>query len=178
MLNAAVARIYSEAIFLIALEKKSWEEINKSFEEAVAVFSSDSELKKVFISPVIPAKAKHNIIDGVFAFLQKDMRNLLHVLVNKHRERCLNDIYDGYLKLLDGREKIVNVEVYSSSALDAERVKKLSSALADMLKSKIKIEEKVYPDLIGGVVVKTQDRLIDGSLRNYIDQIKEKLIKS
>lgn len=175
MINVTVARIYAEAIFLIASEKNKQEEFKKNLEEVKSVFSSNFELQKIFISPVIPAKVKHNIINGVFNSMSEDTVNLLHVLVKKHREKMLSSILEEYLKILDAQDKVLNVELYSAAKLTGEQKDNLARELKEVLKSKIKIEEKVYPDLIGGIIVKTDDRVIDGSLRNYIDQIKEKL---
>lgn len=177
MINITVARIYAEAVFLIASEKNKQEEFEKDLEEMKSIFSSNLELQKIFISPVIPAKVKHNIVNSIFNSMPEDIVNLLHVLVRNHREKMLNYIFEEYLKILDAQNKVLNVELYSAAKLTGEQKDNLTRELKEVLKSKIKIEEKIYPDLIGGIIVKTDDRVIDGSLRNYIEKFKEKLIK-
>lgn len=178
MIDITAAGIYAEAVFLIALEKNKTEEFKKNLEEIKSVFSSNEKLSKIFTSPVIPARVKHNIIDEILASSQKEIVDFLHVLIKKHRENLLEGVVDEYLKILDAQNKITSVEVYSAARLTPEQKDRLSQELNEVLKSKIKIEEKVYPDLIGGIIVKTEDRVIDGSLRNYIEKFKEKLIKT
>lgn len=178
MVDITVAKIYAEAVFLIALEKNKTEEFKKNLEEIKSVFSSNEELRKIFTIPVIPARVKHNIVNDIFASSQEDILNLLHVLIKKHRENLLDSVVNEYLKILDAQDKILSVEVYSAEKLTPEQKDKLSRELKEVLKSKIKMEEKVYPDLIGGIIVKTDDRVIDGSLRNYIEKFREKLIKA
>jgi len=178
MVDITVAKIYAEAVFLTASEKNKTEEFKKNLEEIKSVFSSNGELVKIFTVPVVPARVKHNIVNEIFVSSQKDILNFLHVLIKKHRENLLGSVVDEYLKILDAQDKVLSVEVYSAAKLTLEQKDKLSRELKEVLKSKIKIEEKVYPDLIGGIIIKTDDRVIDGSLRNYIEKFKEKLIKT
>lgn len=176
MVYTTIAKIYAEAVFLISSQFSAYEEFKKAFEDIKIVFYSSPDLKKIFISPVVPNKIKHGIIDEVFSFVPKGILNLMHILINKHREKILDAISEEYLKILDAREKVTNVELYSAQALNNEQKNKLSDMLSQLLKSNIKIEEKICPELIGGIVIKTEDRVIDGSLKNYIEKFKEKII--
>lgn len=177
MLDTTVAKIYAEALFLAASDKKQVREYAGALISLRQLFAESPEFYGVFTSPIIDKQIKHKIIDGVCKGFPADVVNLLHVLVIKHREKIFGGIISEYLKIIEEQDRVVPVEVVSAAALTEGQKKEISDMLSGALQRKIKIEEKVNADIVGGIIVKTEDLIIDGSLKNYLEQFRERLVR-
>lgn len=177
MIYTTVAKIYAEAVFMIASETKKISEYRESLKNINDIFAAQEELAVIFISPAIPKQVKNKIIDEVFKDEEPLVLNFLHILIDKHREKILNAVISEYAKLIDRREELVRVEVLSAQGLSYEHKKAITDLLTRGLGRKVELEERVTPGIIGGIVLKTEEAVIDGSLKKYLEQFKEQLIK-
>ena len=89
----------------------------------------------------------------------------------------LQDIYKAYLALLDKEENILEVEVLSAISLPEELRVKLEEKLKTLSGSKIRIKEQVDPEIIGGLIIKIGDRLIDGSIRKDLESLRNQIVQ-
>jgi F-type H+-transporting ATPase subunit delta len=96
-------------------------------------------------------------------------------LFDKGRIRYLKDIYAFYEKLTDELANIVRADVISASELPEEAVGKIRASLSEKTGKEVKMNVKVDPALIGGVVTKIGDLVLDGSVRSQLMSLKESL---
>ncbi|MFH1454172.1 MAG: ATP synthase F1 subunit delta [Armatimonadota bacterium] len=177
MVDITIAKVYAEALFLMALEKNKIEEYKKILTDVNDVFSKNMELRGVFNCAVISKQVKNNIISQIFKDTDQDIVNFLHVLVKKRREKTLPVIVKEYSSIIDDYNKVLKVQAYTPYKLTDEQKKNIITSLyktSGTKPGKIEVEEVILPELIGGIVVKAGDVVIDGSLRNYLEQFREK----
>jgi len=103
--------------------------------------------------------------------------NLVYLLISKGRVGMLPDIADEYRRLVDEYNGIERAEITTAVPIDDAARLKLSEKLSDITGKKVIIEsENVNPDIIAGIIVKVAGKLIDGSTRGRLKELKKELI--
>ncbi len=170
-----VAKRYGLAIFELAIEKGFLEELLQALEGASAVFD-DPEVREFFKNPLIPVAEKKSAIEKMVDSDREEIKNFFELLLKKNRILFLPEIYEYVLELKLQRENKVPVEVVSAFELDESELEKIAESVKKLLGADVIVSTSVDPTLIGGVIVKFRDVVIDGSLRRYLTEIK-KIIK-
>ena len=167
-------RRYAEAAFEIALRDDTVEEWRADLDRAAATLDS-AELGATLANPALPLRQRVEIIQGVFADLSDPVRNLVLLLLRRGRIRQLPRVAAEFRRLDDMRNNTVHATAVSASPLDDAEVQAITARLEQMSGSRVVLETSVDPDLIGGVLVRIGDRLIDGSVRGRLERLRNKL---
>ena len=171
-----VASKYSNALFSLGKEKDNLIELKEGLAEFWEVVEENEELKKVLFHQRILAEEKKNIIEKVFAEdMQKDLLHFIYILIEKRREYHLESIIKAFNAHVDREERILNVEVTSTVEMKESSLDKLKNKLNELLDYNIRINNIVNKDIIGGLVLKVEDYIIDGSLSYELKQLEQKL---
>lgn len=176
MNNKTVAKRYAQALLQIAQERNSLDLFEKEINDCLASISADQHLKHIWFSERITPGDKKEVIKGLF---QKKVSviiiNFLMVLVDKNREEYLPDIFREYRRLADITRNIVDAEVRSAVQLTDKDFNELQGKLSAMTGKNVRLQVKIDPNLIGGLVVKIGDKVIDGSVVKRLAIMKKKL---
>ena len=167
-------RRYAEAAFEIALRDGTVQPWRAELERAAAELDN-AELSETLANPAIPIHERVDIVQRVFADLGDPVRNLLLLLLRRGRIRQLSRVAAEYRRLDDKRNNIVHAIATSASPLDDAEIRAITARLEQMSGGQVALETAVDPDLIGGVVVRIGDRLIDGSVRGRLERLRNKL---
>lgn len=173
MKNSVLTDRYAKALFEIAVENNAVDEFNDDLASLVGVFQENQKLVEIFEHPRLPKKDKNQIIDDFhnIIFENQYIKNFLHLLVQKKREKQLEGIFESWREMYNSYKKIMPVEVISASKLSDEQMEKLKSNLATKLKREPIINMIIEPRLLGGIIVKYQDKIIDGSVLKQVKQL-------
>jgi F-type H+-transporting ATPase subunit delta len=104
--------------------------------------------------------------------------NFLLMVIGKRREAQIPAIYHAFLELANDARGIVEVEVRSAIPLPDETVRNLEAKLVKHLGKRVKFQTQVAPELLGGLVVRVGDELMDGSVRTRLQRMRDRLIHS
>ncbi|MFZ5813738.1 MAG: F0F1 ATP synthase subunit delta [Bacillota bacterium] len=179
MLNQAVARRYARALFDLAQEKGQLDQVAKELELVAAMIQTDGYLRAVMNDVLISPNQKHSLVTKVFGGKVSPLvLNFLYVVVRKRREAHLPEMYRAFMDLANEAQGVVEVEVRSAFELPEETVKNLEGKLVAKLGKRVKFQTQVAPELIGGLVVRVGDTLMDGSVRTRLRRMRERLISS
>ncbi len=141
------------------------------------ITSQSKDLVAVMENPGIDDKTKNEILDSVFSGQINDkIINFLKVLINKKRFNELNNIIQAYSDELDKINNIKRVEVISAVELSNEQMQKLTEKLQNKLKKNVIITRSLDRDIIGGLVIKIDDDVIDNSLKNKLENLSKNII--
>jgi len=175
--DPAVAHIYAEALLEAARRAGTTDQV---FEQADAIyrcFRKDSRLRRFLESPRIPKEGKHRVIDRVFrARVEPLLLNLIHVMLRNNRIENLDDTLRLVYELVEESRGIIPAAVTTAVGLTEEQRGRLQRTLASRLDLRFDIRFRVDPDILGGVIFKYRDRLIDGSLRFDLQELQERLM--
>lgn len=174
-----VARRYARALFEEARARGQAEAIDADVALLYESFTASRELARVFESPVIPREKKKKIIETLFGGrLQPLTVRFLELLVEKERESLLPAIVAAYRTLLDEEQGIIEAQVRTAFPLDEAGAQPLVAKLERLTGKKIRLQLQQDPSLIGGVVVRVGDTVYDGSVRQQLTALRERLRRS
>lgn len=172
-----VAQTYANALFSLALDENNDEEILVQLNDIFSVIERDDSLIKLMINRNITKNEKKNIIISLFeGKVNKILLNFLKLLVDKSRINQLKEICKEYKKQYYFHYKIKEAKVYSSSELSDEKIEELKKSLEEKYNSKFIINTFVDENLIAGLKVVIGDLVIDGSISNKLNRMKESII--
>lgn len=145
----------------------------KTLNEAIKQVDESGQF---FENPLIPKEKKKEIIKKTFQDkINQKCLNLLLLLIDKQRFYILSDIQNELTKIVNKNKGIVVAEISSAAQLDTQTTEKIKERLEATFK-KVSIEPKVEPELIGGIVVKINDLVYDGSIKGRIESLKRRLL--
>jgi F-type H+-transporting ATPase subunit delta len=179
MLNQAVARRYASALFDLAQEKGLVDQVDQEFGMVVQMADANPQLRAVVNDVLMSPEVKSDLIQKLFTGkISPLVLNFLLVVVRKRREAFFPQMYRSYLDLANEARGIVEVEVRSAVPLPEELAQTLEHKLVARLGKRVKFQTQVAPELIGGLVVRVGDELMDGSVRTRLRRMRERLTRS
>jgi F-type H+-transporting ATPase subunit delta len=179
MIGGNLARRYARALLAIGGEEGNTRRILEETERFVALVTEIPLLGETLEAAHINRRDKKTALEASlapFAFLPST-RNFLFLLVDKRRMNILSPIVTELRRLIEQSEGIERVEISVPMPLSGAQRDLLQSALEGQTGKKVVLEEKVEPDVLGGMVVKVGSTVYDGSARTQIQQIRENLEK-
>lgn len=179
MLTNQLAVTYAQAIYELASEKGMLEAVEKQLRQVEETVKGHEDLATLLYHPRVPVQAKKETINRVFGMSLADfVKNFLLLLVDKRRETALPAIVSEYVKLANKARNIIEAEVISAMELTVEQEQQLIAKLAQTTGHNVIIKTAVDASLIGGVIVKIGDKLIDGSVARQLKAMEEALRKT
>ena len=176
-MNGVVASRYAEALADVAQAHKNEDEVKRDLGAFAAALSSSADLENFLASPAAGREAKQKAIGEIAARmnLAPEVRNLLFVLVDHGRMRALGEIRQAFGKELNARLGIAEAEVTSARELSAQEKEELTAALAQETGKKIEAHYAEDKTLLGGVRVRIGSVVYDGTVRERLNRLRERL---
>jgi ATP synthase F1 delta subunit len=129
-------------------------------------------------TPAIAAGTKKNVISKIFdGNICDELLNLLCILIDKRRTRRLPKIISAYKDLVNKKEGYSYGKILSVEPLSEERVRKFEEETGKLLKLNIKLENVAAPDLIGGVKIYVDGKIIDASVKSRLKDLKGSMVQ-
>ncbi|MFC2069624.1 ATP synthase F1 subunit delta [Chloroflexota bacterium] len=180
MADNAYAIQHAQEIFKTALESN---ELNRwqSDLRRIASLIRDATLLALLENPEVGLDDKAKALSERLGETNPDILKLLTELLNKGRLTAIDDISDEYQRLVDnhrGIEGTVTAEVTTAIPLDEKDALMIAKRLTSMVEKPVVLKTNVDPDLIGGIIIKVGDKLIDGSIRSKLDALKREMGKT
>jgi len=176
MLRGAVAGRYAEALYDIASKQNLVDTIEAELKAVEVILAENNDLQKVLYHPQITAANKKELLNKLFKGKVSDVTgNFLALLVDRRREAFFGDIVAEFVSLANVVRNIVAAQVASAVELNDKEKGNMDQILAKLTGKKVQTSYAVDPSLIGGVVVRIGDKIIDGSIKTRMATLKERL---
>jgi F-type H+-transporting ATPase subunit delta len=175
--SAALARRYASALFGLAESNNQAETMLAQITELTDLARENAELERVLFTPLYPRAERRAVLNALARKLElhPHVRGLLLVMIDENRMALLTAVRDGLRVLVDRAAGRVEAQVISARDLDSATVARLKQALSQRVNAEVTLSLAVNPDLIGGVVVRVGDLLLDGSVRTQLASLGENL---
>lgn len=176
-MNGAVARRYAAALADVAIERKITERARQDLDAFAAAFAEASDLRNFLESPTIGRGAKQEAIEKIAARmdLSEPVRNFIRLIVDHRRTHELEEIRQAFGEELNARLGIAEAIVVSARALDEREKAALAEALERRTGKKIEAHFEQDASLVGGAVVRVGSTVYDGSVREQLARLQERL---
>ena len=180
MIEKSLATGYAQALFEVAEKRGGADDIEKDLEGIKDLLRSNREFRDILYHPSIIKTDKKNLIDKIIApqCSSKWVKNLLYIMVDKRRERLLDYLPDVFKGVAGRIRGVVPVKVQTAFPLTETRLVKLRENLEKLTKKKVELETEVNNEIIGGMVIRIENKIIDGSVINHLKNLKKNLLKT
>jgi F-type H+-transporting ATPase subunit delta len=175
-LTRSTARRYAEAAMDIAVRDGTVDEWLSSLETATEALS-DPAVTRALANPALPFMGRSQAAAQLLGTSVGDKpRNLVQLLIRRGRIEQLPAVAREFRRLRDLREGIVHATVTSASPLTDDELAALRERLATIAGGRVELELVVDPQIMGGVMVRLGDQLMDGSVRGRLEQLRNRLV--
>lgn len=177
MKNFAIGRRYAKALLLIGKEDGQVETYRQELEDFNALVQKEAALERAISNPLYNAEGRKKVLESVIEklALSRVMTSFLTLLFDKGRFVYLSSINDFYQKLADDLKGIARASLVSATVLSSETVDKIRNTLSEKTGKDIILEVEQDPGLIGGIVTRIGDLVLDGSIKTQLLNMRESL---
>jgi len=167
---------YSGALFELALEKNTLDEYLEQVKLVKEVFS-DGEFKKFINHPQVDAESKLKFIESALkGKVSDDILGLFNVMLHKNREPEIIDVLDSFIERADKYARRTVAHVTSAVPLSDAQLNGISENISKKLNKQVEVKTYVNPELMGGISVKVDGMVIDGTIKKRMDDLTKQLI--
>jgi F-type H+-transporting ATPase subunit delta len=172
---AATGRRYAHAAFELAKEKNNLDRWEKDLAQAAEVLG-DKDVLSYLDAPQVTESAKLDAIGKLLSDVDVLVRNAVNLMAVNRDITKFADMFRIFSEMADEHRGIARAEVITAVPLDDARRSKIAAGLAKLVgRDEVKITESVDPEIIGGVVARVGDRLVDGSTRTQLRALRDSL---
>ncbi len=170
------ARRYARALLDVALEKGD-EGLRQDLADLARLFSDSPELRAVLRHPGVPAEKKTAVVASLWRRGTSSplLQRLVALLVERDRVEILPLIADAYRRLWHAHHDIVEADAVSARDMDGAEIHVLSAAVGRALGKQVELRHRVDESLIGGLQLRMEGRVYDGSVRSRLRALRERL---
>jgi F-type H+-transporting ATPase subunit delta len=175
--NLAIARRYSKALMLIAREDGQAELYRDELQSVVGVIEQNRNLEQAISNPLYSAEDRRKVLEAIIEKISvsKVMTSFFLLLFDKGRIGWISDINDFFQQLADELKGVARADVLSATELSSEAVEKIRASLSARTGKEVILDIKQDESLIGGVVTKIGDLVLDGSIKTQLLNMRESL---
>lgn len=179
MIDLTVSRRYARALMMLGHEDGKFKEYGEELTTFTQLLEREPELKDALLNPVHSMEERKALLLRIADLLKLSplVSNFLKLLFDKLRLAELPGITQVYQHLSDELENLKRAQVKSAVPLDEDMQKRIGQALEELTKSKVVMEFEEDPAIIGGVIARVGDLVLDGTVRSQLHSLRESLIK-
>lgn len=177
MSSQTVARRYSSALADVVLQRGEAREVQQELIVWADLLRSNANLREVFANPTIALDQKRRVLNRLMEISKPRPTtvNFLKLLLQNQRLTELDAVNKRFATVLDDRAGVVAAQVTTARPVDPRTQQSLQTTLRNLTGKSVRIEFDTDPEMIGGLVTRIGSTIYDGSVRNQLEQIKEKM---
>ena len=175
MSEEQVARVYAQALFDAAKEAGVVEPVRRDLGDFVAALAASESLRHALADPQIETSAKSRVLAEITRGGQPLLANTLQLMLDRSRFAAVPELRQAYDSLAVVEEGVVEVEVVSAAELTPETEKKIAARIQEATGRRVELARRVDPSILGGLVLRIGDIIVDGSVKARIRQLRRKL---
>lgn len=174
----AVAEVYARALFEVAAERGVLDAVREQLGQFVDALSANRQLEIFFVSPYFSTTEKKDGLSRMVEGADETFMNFLETLVERQRMPELFHIKERYEQMWEAEMRLLPVEVTSAVALDEATVRSIGERIGSGTGNRIQLTTVVDPDILGGVVLRVGNTILDGSIRSTLNQLRKQVAQA
>ena len=174
--DTGVSRRYAEALFEVAKKRDEVDEVAASLHEVAQAVGGSRELMSALHHPLLTDEKKRSIVRGVFGGkIRPDVERFLFLVIEKGRAVFLPQMVEEFDRMVDTYRGEADAEAISAIPLSPAQTAHLETALNQKFGVRVRLKTRVDESILGGLIVRVGDKLIDGSVATRLQQMNEQL---
>ncbi|HTA32288.1 MAG TPA: ATP synthase F1 subunit delta [Solirubrobacteraceae bacterium] len=171
-----LAQVYGRSLFEVAREHGKLDELREQLGQFADALSENRELAVFFFSPYFSTKEKQDALVRMLDGADPLFVNFLNVLIENHRMPVIFRIREEYEHLWEEENRLLPVEITSAIALDPATTQRLGEKIGERAGGrKITLAARVDPDILGGIIIRVGNSILDASIRNRLEQLRRQV---
>jgi F-type H+-transporting ATPase subunit delta len=173
-----IAEVYSRALFDVAKEQGKLDEVREQLGQFADAVAEQRDLQVFFFSPYFSLEEKKEGLSKTVEGADEIVTNTLNLLIEKHRMPALFRIRRQLDKLWEEENRLLPVQLTSAIELDKGTVKQVKEAVAEQTDRRVDLKTHVDPDILGGIVLRVGNSILDASIRNRLEQLRRQVARA
>ena len=168
-----IAEVYGRSLFAVAQEQGKLDDIRDQLGQFADALQENRDLAVFFFSPYFSTPEKKDGLKKAITGADETLVNFLELLIEKHRMPAIFRIRRYYDRLWEQENKILPVSISTATSLDESIIKKIGDEIGEATGQKIELTTSVDPDILGGIVLRVGNSILDASIRNRLDNLRK-----
>jgi F-type H+-transporting ATPase subunit delta len=173
-----IGQVYARALFEVAQERDSLDETRSELDSFAEAVHENRDLATFFFSPYFSVEEKKDGLEKAVDGASEEFSNFLQALIERHRMPAIFRIATEFGKLVDEAEKHLAVQITSAIELDEETVNNLGKRIGEEIDREVEVSSRVDPDILGGIVVRVGNVILDASIKNRLEQLRKQVAQA
>jgi F-type H+-transporting ATPase subunit delta len=173
-----IAQVYARALFEVAQESGDLDTVREQLAQFADAIDSDRGLQTFFFSPYFSTDEKKDGLHKAVEGAEPALLNFLELLIEKHRVPAVFRIRREFDRLWREENKLLSVQLTSAIKLDDATVESLGRTIGERTGRKVDVSASVNPDILGGIVLRVGNSILDASIRNRLESLRKQVARS
>ncbi|MGN6867563.1 MAG: ATP synthase F1 subunit delta [Solirubrobacteraceae bacterium] len=173
-----IAQVWARALFEVAKEHDLLDKVREQLGAFVDALGENRDLMVFFFSPYFSTQEKKDGLKRAVTDAEPVLMNFLEALIERHRMPALFRIKARYEVLWEDERDLLPVEVTSAVELDKSTVSSIGERIGEQTKRTVELSSRVDPDILGGIVLRVGNVILDASIRNRLEQLRKQVARA
>jgi F-type H+-transporting ATPase subunit delta len=170
-----LAQVYARALFEVGREHGKLDVLREQLGQFADALDSNRELTTFFFSPYFSSEEKQEGLGRVLVDADENFVNFVNLLIENHRMPVIFRIRQDYERLWEEENRLLPVEITSAIALDQATTENLGRTIGERAGRTVELAARVDPAILGGLVVRVGNSILDASIRNRLEQLRRQV---
>jgi F-type H+-transporting ATPase subunit delta len=172
-----IEKIYATVLFELAKESGTLGAVKEDLDSWTEICSAEKDFEKLIVSPYFSAEYKQQLVQKVFAGKVTELTlHFLLIVIRHDRTGVLSRIIKQFHLLWQHSQGYCNVAVTVAKPITDENTQDIAKRISEMLEKLVNVQIVINPDIIGGVVIRYDDKVIDNSVRTKLMNTAETIL--
>jgi F-type H+-transporting ATPase subunit delta len=173
-----IATVYARSLFEVAKEQGKLEQVHDELGEFADALNESHELRVFLFSPYFSTKEKIEGLAKAVTGADETTVNFIELLIEKHRTPAIFRVRAEFEALWEDENRLLPVTITSAVALDESTVKQVGDRISEQTGRKVELSARVEPDILGGIVVRVGNSILDASIRNRLENLRKQVARA
>jgi F-type H+-transporting ATPase subunit delta len=173
-----IAEVYARSLFEVAKERDELDVVREQLGQFADALSEERQLAQFFFSPYFSTAEKKDGLEKLIDGADEIFMNFLQALIERHRMPAIFRIRSRYDQMWDDENKLLPVQVTSAIELDEKTIRSIGDRIGEQTGLKVELSSDIDPDILGGIVLRVGNFILDASIRNRLNQLRKQVAQA
>jgi F-type H+-transporting ATPase subunit delta len=173
-----IAEVYARSLFEVAEERGDLDVVHEQLGQFADALSDNRQLAVFLFSPYFSTEEKKDGLTRAVQDADPIVMNFLQALIERHRMPAIFRIRARFGELWDDAKRLLPVQVTSAVALDPATVESIGRRIGEQTDREVELTSTVDPDILGGIVLRVGNFILDASIRNRLNQLRKQVAQA
>jgi F-type H+-transporting ATPase subunit delta len=173
-----IAQVYARSLFEVAIEQDKLDVVREQLAEFTDALSASHELQMFFFSPYFSTDEKQDGLRRTVTDADESFLNFLSLLLENHRMPVIFRVRREYDRLWRETNQLLAVQITSAVELDPSVAERVGDEIGRQTGRTVELTSAVDPEILGGIVVRVGNSIIDASIRTRLDNLRKQVVNT